>query len=139
VVFKIVEKVKLMDLADLEDNIMGLYTKIIDWFGYDKKYELHHTLYLSQFKKGWKDRTTTENIICECLYKLEFHNSQDARYLGAAETALIIEGVLKGNGSDFPYEDVTDNVFGVKVTRKETYRELILRLSRKFLKEREII
>ena len=132
-------KVILMDLTDLEDKIMGLYTKITDLFGYDKKYELYHTLYLSQFKKGWKDRTTTENIICECLYKLEFHNSQSGRYLGAAETALIIEGVLEGGGSDFLYEDVTDNVFGVKVNRKETYRELILRLSKKFLKEREIL
>jgi hypothetical protein len=118
---------------------MGLYTKITDLFGYGKKYELQRTLYLSQFKKGWEDRTTTENIICECLYNLEFHNSQNGRYLGAAETVLIIEGLLKGDGSEFSYENVTDNVFGVKVIRKETYRELILRLSKEFLKQREII
>lgn len=124
---------------DLEDKIMGLYTKIIDWFGYGKKYELQRTLYLSQFKKDWEDRTTFENILCECLYKVEFHKSQDRRYLGAAETVLITEGVLEGSGSDLPYEDVTDNVFGVKLNRKETYRELILRFSRKFLKERGII
>jgi hypothetical protein len=118
---------------------MRLYTKIIDLFGYGKKYELQRTLYLSQFKKSWEDRTTAENIICECLYNLEFHNSQNARYLGGAESVLIIKGLLKGDGSEFPFENVTDNVFGVKVTRKETYREFILRLSKKFLKEREIL
>jgi hypothetical protein len=118
---------------------MKLFVKLMDLFGYGKRYESKRNQHLSQFKKSWKERTTFENILCECLYKVEFHKSQDRRYLGAAETVLITEGVLKGGGEAFPYEKFEQRIVGIKVQSNETYPELIVRLSKQYLKEREVL
>jgi hypothetical protein len=111
----------------------------MDLFGYGKRYESKRNQHLSQFKKGWKERTTFENILCECLYNVEFQKSQDRRYLGAAETVLISEGVLNGGGEALPYEKFEQRIVGIRVESKETYPELIIRLSKQYLKEKDVL
>lgn len=96
-------------------------------FGSQETFDQKATAYLNTFKKSYEERNKTENILVECLYNLEFLNSQDRRFLGAAESILVIEGVLRNPGTKFDFKG------------KENYKEHIIRLSKEFLTERGVI
>ncbi len=83
-------------------------------------------IYLNSFKKDFEERTIPENILVECIFKLEFLNSNDNRFIGAAEATLIMEGYLKIE-KEFDY------------LKKETYKEHIIKLIKKYLSDKNLI
>ena len=95
--------------------------------------------YLSQFKEDYDDRTLSENILIEGLYHLEFEKSvSPLRYLGSMESILLIERVLKP-GDSFDFLEYESKFLGFTFKVKENYQSFIIRKTKDFLKEREII
>lgn len=85
------------------------------------------------FKKNYNDRTTSEKIFCDCLIQLQTNNN--IRYVGALEATLISEGILK-LGEPFEYKTYK-GFLGIKF--KETYKELIIRLTKEYLIGKNIL
>lgn len=85
------------------------------------------------FKKKYNDRTTSEKILCDCLLKLQKNKS--FRFIGALEAILITEGILK-LGQQFEYKTYK-GFLGIKY--KETYKEVIIRLTREYLTNKNIL
>ena len=92
-------------------------------------FERKRTEYLSKFKKEYEDRTIAESILVEALYKIEFLHSTSERFLGAMEAVLVIENRI----------DPTKKLSEVKINKKETYKSLIIRLSKEYLKDKNVM
>lgn len=95
--------------------------------------------YLDSFKKTYEERNTPENILVECLYKLEVSETQNARYLGAAEVVLIMEGFLKRPGESFDYKEKEHKFLFLNFKTKESYREHIIRLTKEYLTQKGVL
>lgn len=95
----------------------------------DKKEE-----YLSQFKKSYEERTKSENILVESLFYIEFKGLTDNRFLGAMESVLILNDYLTG-GKPFDYKEREQKFLFMTFKTKETYKELILRLTKNYLSD----
>ena len=65
------------------EHIKSFTEKWKDIFNYAKSFDNKSKNYLNAFKKSYEERTKSENILVECLYKLEFLESQDRRFLGS--------------------------------------------------------
>ena len=94
--------------------------------------------YLDSFKKSREERNKPENILVECLYKLEFLASQDSRFLGAAEVVLLMEDYIK-QGKSFDYQEKEEKFLFIPYKTKETYREHIIRLIKEYLSEKGVL
>lgn len=94
--------------------------------------------YLSQFKKSYEERSKSENILVESLYFIEFEGQDDRRFLGAMESVLILNDYMDG-GKPFDYEEREQKFLFMKFKTKETYKELILRKSKKFLSDKGVL
>ena len=94
--------------------------------------------YLDSFKKSYEERNKPENILVECLYKLEFLASQDSRFLGAAEGVLLMEDYIK-QGERFDYKEKEEKFLFIPYKTKETYREHIIRLIKEYLSEKGVL
>lgn len=105
---------------------------------FQKSFDKKANSYLDNFKKSYDDRTKSENILVECLFKLEFLESQNLRYAGAAEGILLMEDYLK-TGNNFEYETKKEKFLFMTFETKETYREHIIRLVKQYLKEKNIL
>ena len=99
----------------------------------DKKNE-----YLSQFRKPYSERTKSENILVESLYYIEFVGSTDNRFLGAMESILILNDQLKV-GTPFDYKEKEYKFLFMSFKSKETYKEIITRLSKEFLLKNDVL
>jgi hypothetical protein len=95
--------------------------------------------YLDSFKKTYEERNKTENILVECLYKLEVTETQNARYLGAAEAVLIMDGFLNRPGQPFNYKEKEEKFLFMTFKTKESYREHIIRLTKEYLTEKGVL
>lgn len=93
--------------------------------------------YKNQFLKTHEERTKSEKIIVDCLYHLELKNSENARYLGAIEGVLLMEGFLKSG--DFNFKEKEEKFLFMTFKTKESYREYMIRYAKNFLKERNIL
>jgi len=111
---------------------------LIERLPHVKKFKSNVNNYNDQFKKEYKDRTISENILIEALFKVEVLLSLDNRYLGAMEAILILEGAL-GPGVSLKFQEKEEKFLFIKYKTRETYREHIIRLSKLFLKERGIL
>lgn len=94
--------------------------------------------YLNMFKKPFSERTKQESILVECLYMLEFYNSDDSRFLGAAETVLVVDGYME-NGKPYEYRVTPKKLCGVTVNVKESYREHIIRKAKEYLVSKNVL
>lgn len=104
----------------------------------DKAFVRKAKAYLDQFKKGYEERSKSENIIVECLYNIEVM-TKNPRYLGAAEGVLLMEGFLDSPGSKFDYQEKEHKFLFMKFKTTETYEELIIRKCKDFLKSRGVL
>ena len=108
-----------------------------------EKYKIKRDLYNSQFKKSHEERTYHENILVKMLYELEFLNYDNAiasnyRALGASEVVLVNEGYLT-EYKDFEFIEVKEKILWFNFTVKEKYKDHIIRLDKKCLKDKGII
>lgn len=97
--------------------------------------------FFDQFKKGYAERTKAENILVECLYYLDISFRQgvnESRLLGAMESVLLLENVLKG-GEKFKFEEKQMKFLFIEYKSKENYREHIIRLSWEYLKNNDVL
>jgi hypothetical protein len=99
--------------------------------------------YFKSFKKEYNERTLAEKLLVECLYNLEFLNSNNQRFSGAAEAILIMENYIK-LGYVFDYKRYEENIkiFGIKLyTNKiqETYNEFMIRTIKDYLNKNEVL
>lgn len=86
--------------------------------------------YTSQFKKVYEERTDAEKIVIEALYNIEFIKIQDAgRYLGAIECILMLDNRLEAGKSFNDY----------KISKKESYKSMIVRLAKVYLTDKNIL
>jgi len=110
-----------------------------DIFNPKKAYITKAKNYLDSFKKTYEQRTKSENILVECLYKLEVNETQNARYLGAAEAILIMENFLNRPGQSFNYKEKEEKFLFMTFKTKESYREHIIRLTKEYLTEKGVL
>ena len=110
-----------------------------DIFNPKKAYITKAKNYLDSFKKTYEERSKSENILVECLYKLEVSETQNVRYLGAAEAILIMENFLNRPGHPFNYKEKEHRFLFMTFKTKETYREHIIRLTKEFLTEKGVL
>ncbi len=96
-------------------------------------------IYLSQFKKDYSERTISENILVECLFKLEMVLPESIgrfpevlRYLGAIEAILVMEGYIE-KGKKFDSE-----ISNLEYKKRESYREHIIELAKNYLIDKGI-
>ena len=102
-----------------------------------KKYNKKAQAYLDKFKKTYDERTASEKILTECLYKIEVAQVMGAglaRFLGAMEATLVIEGHLE-YGKSFDYLTLK-GLFG---DYKENYTQFIVRKSKEYLTIKEVL
>jgi len=109
-----------------------------DIFSPQKSFNKKAKNYLDSFKKTYEERNKSENILVECLYKLEFLASQDSRFLGAAEVVLLMEDYIK-QGKSFDYREKEEKFLFIPYKTKETYREHIIRLIKEYLTEKGVL
>jgi uncharacterized UPF0160 family protein len=129
------ERIKLFN-----ENWMDVITnKASDIFNPKKAYINKAKNYLDSFKKTYQERNKTENILVECLYKLEVTETQNARYLGAAEVVLIMDGFLDKQGKPFNYKEKEEKFLFMTFKTKESYREHIIRLTKEYLTEKGVL
>lgn len=118
----------------------NMFKDIIDYPS--KKFAEGREKYLSQFKKDYEERTHAENIIVQGLYYIEYvllNGSKDElRYLGAIEAVLVLDGFLKpGNKSNYKEKESKFLFFTFKT--KESYRDVILRNAKEYLKQKGVL
>lgn len=107
----------------------------------DRKFAEKREKFMSRFKKPYEERTTAENIIVEGLRETLFiggTTTREARYLGAIEAILVIEGFLKP-GQKWNYEKKEYKFLFWKYSEKESYKTLIIRLGEKYLTEKGVM
>ena len=104
-------------------------TFIKDLFNPKEAFKREALKYTSQFKKEYEDRTIAENILVEALYKIECLQSASERFLGAMEAVLVMENRL----------DPTKKLSEIKINKKETYRSIIIRLAKTYLKDKNVL
>ena len=90
-------------------------------------------------KKTYEERNKPENILVECLYKLEVTETQNARYLGAAEAILIMENFIETPGGSPDYKEKEEKFLFMTFKTKESYREYIIRLTKEYLTEKGVL
>ena len=110
-----------------------------DIFSPKKAYINKAKNYLDSFKKTYEERNKPENILVECLYKLEVTETQNARYLGAAEAILIMENFLNSPGQPFNFKEKEEKFLFMTFKTKESYREYIIRLTKEYLTEKGVL
>jgi hypothetical protein len=110
-----------------------------DIFFNKKAYINKATNYLDSFKKTYEERNKPENILVECLYKLEVTETQNARYLGAAEAILIMENFIETPGGSPDYKEKEEKFLFMTFKTKESYREYIIRLTKEYLTEKGVL
>lgn len=104
---------------------------------YQEKYNSKAKAYLDKFRKSFEQRTKSEKILCDCLFKVEVSKVQGqhlTRFLGAMEATLIIEGQLE-YGQPFEYMQLN----GLLGKYTETYASLIVIKSKEFLTLKEVL
>ncbi len=121
------------------DRIKSFNENWKDIFSPKKAYITKAKNYLDSFKKTYEQRTKSENILVECLYKLEVNETQNARYLGAAEAILIMENFLNRPGQSFNYKEKEEKFLFMTFKTKESYREHIIRLTKEYLTEKGVL
>jgi hypothetical protein len=122
------------------DRIKSFNENWKDIFNPKKAYITKAKNYLDSFKKTYQERNKTENILVECLYKLEVTETQNERYLGAAEAVLIMDGFLnKKPGQPFNYKEKEEKFLFMTFKTKESYREHIIRLTKEYLTEKGVL
>lgn len=96
--------------------------------------------YLSQFKKSYEQRSQAESIIAQGLYFLEYQNieTQQLRYLGALEATMVMEGFIDP-GDKFIYQETEKKFLFFKYTEKESYRNLVIRKAKEYLKSKGVL
>lgn len=95
--------------------------------------------YDNQFKKSFSDRSKAERIITESLYYLEETNVMPERFLGAIESALVIEGFFKG-GEPFKYNKSVYKFLGIfPISVEETHMSYIIRNAKEYLKNNNVL
>ena len=114
-----------------------------DIFSPQKSFNNKAKNYLDSFKKTCEERSKSENILVECLYKLEFlasfqPDAQDSRFLGASEGVLLMEDYIK-QGKSFDYREKEERFLFIPYKTKETYREHIIRLIKEYLTEKGVL
>jgi len=120
------------------DNFKIFNENLKDIFNPQKSFNKKADSYLEKFKKTYEERSKIENILVECLFKLEFVNLQDSRFLGAAEAVLIMEDFIKPGGK-FDYKEKEEKFLFITYKSKETYKDVIIRLAKKYLTEKGVI
>jgi hypothetical protein len=113
----------------------NIYKKILNYFSQKEKFYKKVEAYLNQFKI---ERTKTESILIECLFKLEFLSLDDRRYIGAAEAILIMEGFLN-KGTKFEYQKTKRFHLFFTWETKENYKEHIIKHIKLYLREKGVM
>jgi len=105
-----------------------------------KKYKEGREKYLSQFKKPYEERSHAEKIICQALYFIEYQNieSNVLRYLGAIEAVLVMEKFLDP-ADKFNYEEKEKSFLFIKYKEKESYKSVIIRKAKDYLKQHNVL
>jgi hypothetical protein len=107
-----------------------------------KKFAEGREKYFLQFKKDYEERTHAENIIVQGLYYVEYvldgSSKDELRYLGAIEAVLVLEKFLKPDNK-FNYKEKENKFLFFTFKTKESYRDVILRNAKEYLKQKGVL
>lgn len=98
--------------------------------------------YFLQFKRPYEERTHAENIIVQGLYYVEYvlggSSKDELRYLGAIEAVLVLEKFLKPDNKS-NYKEKENKFLFFTFKTKESYRDVILRNAKEYLKQKGVL
>lgn len=98
--------------------------------------------YFKKFNKDNIPEGEEFNIIMNCLFQVEciytYRSVDQVRYLAALETMLVLKGVLEGGGKFNLKEKKKKFIFWTYI-EQESYKELILRHTKEYLRSLNIL
>ena len=92
---------------------------------FERNYHEKLENFLDKYKKKYDERTIEESIVCQAFFHINFASKNDMRYYGALEAILVLNEYLN------PGEE--------GVFKNEGYKNLIIRLSEQYLKDKNIL